>query len=48
MKVVKLSAISNGNLYPIENIPGTHFCQRRSHPHGHSIAGRIMSMEKFH
>jgi hypothetical protein len=48
MKVVKLSAISNGNLYPIEYIPGTHFCQRQSHPHGNSIAGRIMSMEKFH
>jgi hypothetical protein len=47
MKVVKLSAISIGNHYPIENIPGTRFCQRLSQPHGHSMAGRIMSMEKF-
>jgi len=47
MKVVKLSAVSNGNLYPIENIPGTHFCQRMSQLHGHGVAGKIMSMKKF-
>ena len=27
------------------NIPGTHFCQSRSQPQGHSTAGRIMSMK---
>jgi len=47
MKVVKLSAISNGNLYSTENIPVTRFCQRLSQLHGHSLAGRIMSMGKF-
>jgi hypothetical protein len=26
MKVVRLSAISTGRLYPPENISGTHFC----------------------
>ena len=26
MKVVKLSAIRTGRLYPTGNIPGTHFC----------------------
>jgi hypothetical protein len=26
MKVVRLSAIRTGRLYPPENIPGTHFC----------------------
>src|SRR5215469_6409113 len=30
---------------PPGNIPGTHFCQRLSRPHGHSAAGRIMSMK---
>ena len=47
MKVVKLSALCNGDLYPIGNIPGTHFCQRLSQPQGRSMAGRIMSMEIF-
>jgi hypothetical protein len=27
-------------------IPGTHFCQRLSWPQGHSVAGRIRSIEK--
>ena len=26
MKVVRLSALSTGRLYPSGNIPGTHFC----------------------
>ena len=26
MKVVRLSALRTGSLYPPENIPGTHFC----------------------
>jgi hypothetical protein len=33
MKAVRLSAL--------RNIHGTHFCQRRSRPHGHGAAGRI-------
>ena len=30
MKVVRLSALCTGRLYPPENIPGTHFCERLS------------------
>jgi len=26
MKVVRLSALRTGRLYPLGNIPGTHFC----------------------
>jgi hypothetical protein len=45
MKVVRLSALRTGRLYPPENIPGTHFCERLSQPQGHSVAGGIMSMK---
>jgi len=45
MKVVKLSALRTGRLYPSGNIPGTHFYYRLSQPQGHSAAGRIMSMK---
>jgi len=45
MKVVRLSALCTGRLYPPGNIPGTHFCQGRSQPRGHSLAGSIMSMK---
>ena len=45
MKVVGLSALRIGRLYPPGNIPGTHFCLRLSQPQGHSAAGRIMSMK---
>ena len=45
MKVVRLSALRTGRLYPPGNIPGTHFCQRLSQPQGHSVARRIMSMK---
>ena len=41
MKVVRLSALRTGRIYPQGNIPGTYFCQRLSRPQGHS-AGRIM------
>jgi len=29
MKVVRLSALGTGRLYPVENIPATHFCYRQ-------------------
>ena len=45
MKVVRLSAVCTSRLHPPGNIPGTHFCQRLSHPQGHSVTGRIMSMK---
>ena len=45
MKVVRLSALRTGCLYPPGSIPGTRFCQRLSRPQGHSAAGRIMSMK---
>ena len=47
MKVVKLSALRTGRLYPPANIPGTHFCWRLSQPQGHIAAGMIMSMKNF-
>jgi hypothetical protein len=45
MKVVRLSALSTGRLYPPRNIPGTHFYWSLSRPLGHVAAGRIMSMK---
>ena len=41
MKVVKLSALRTGHLFPPGNIPGTHFCYRLSRPQGlHKIGGQ--------
>ena len=45
MKVVRLSALRTGRLYPPGNIPGTHFCYRLSRPQSHSAARKIMSMK---
>jgi hypothetical protein len=45
MKVVTLSALRTGCLYPAENIPGTHFSYRLSRPLGPSAVGRIKSMK---
>ena len=45
MKMVRLSVLRTGRLYPPGNIPGTHFCYRLSRPQGHSAARRIMSMK---
>ena len=45
MKVVRLSALRTGRLYPPGNIPGTHFCWRLSQPQGHRAAGRIMPIK---
>jgi hypothetical protein len=47
MKVVRLSALRTGHLYPPGSIPGTHFCWRLSRPQGHSAVGRIRSMKNF-
>jgi len=43
--VVRLSALRTGRILPSGNTPGTHFCQRLSRPHGHSVFGRFMSMK---
>ena len=43
MKVVRLSALRTGRLYPSKNIPDTHFCQGLSRLQGHTAAGRIIS-----
>ena len=45
MKVLRLSGLGTGRLYPPEKIPGTHFCQRLSRPQGHRVAEWIMSMK---
>ena len=45
MKVVRLSALRTGRLYPPGSIPGTHFCSGLSQPQGNSAAERIMSMK---
>jgi len=45
MKVVRLSALRTGRLYPLQNTPDTYFCSRLSQPQDHSAAGRIMSMK---
>ena len=42
MKVVRLSTLCTGRLYPAGNIPGSHFCWKLSRPQGHSAAGRII------
>jgi len=43
MKVVMLSAVLTGRLYPhpLGNIPGTLFCKRLSRLQGYSVAVRI-------
>jgi len=45
MKVVRLSVLRTGRLYPPGNIPGTNFCWRLSQPQGYSEAGKIMPMK---
>ena len=45
MKMVSLSALRTGHVYPPGNIPVSHFCKRLSRPQGHSAAGRIMSIK---
>ena len=41
MKAVRLSATRTGHIYPLGNIPGTHFCYRLSRFKGHNVAGKI-------
>jgi len=43
MKVVSLSVLITGLLYPPGTAPGTHFCYKLSPTHGQIAAGRIMS-----
>jgi len=45
MKVVRLSALRTGYLYPSRNIPGTHLYYTPSRSQGHSAAERIMWMK---
>jgi hypothetical protein len=47
MKVVRMSTLCTGHLYPPRNIPDTHFCFALNKPYGHSAVGRIMSMKNF-
>jgi hypothetical protein len=44
-KVVRLSALCTGRLYPPEVIPGTHFCWRLSRPLGNCGAERDSLMK---
>jgi len=44
-KVVRLLALGTGRICPLENIPGTHFCQRLLPPQDRSVARWIMSMK---
>jgi hypothetical protein len=43
---VKLLALSAARPSPLREIPGTHFCQRLSRPQGHSVTGKIRSIDK--
>jgi hypothetical protein len=45
IKVVRLSTIGTGHLYPTGNSPDTHFCQRLSRPQDNTAAEGIMSMK---
>ena len=40
IKVAGLSVLRTGRLFPLGNIPSTHFCYRLSRPQGHGAAGR--------
>lgn len=47
MKVVSLSFLHTGRLYPTKITPGTHFYQMLSQLQSHSVAGRTMSMKHY-
>ena len=42
IKVVRLSSLRTGRLYPLGDIPGIHFCWRMSRPQGHSAVKKIV------
>ena len=44
IKMVGLSVLCPGRLYPLRNTPGTHFYWSLSWPQGHSATGRTMWM----
>jgi hypothetical protein len=46
MKVIR-STLRIGCLYPLVNIPGSHFCYRLGRTQSHSAAIRTMSMKNF-
>jgi hypothetical protein len=43
IKVLRLSVLCTGRLYPIGHIPGSHFCHRQGRPQGQIVTRRIMS-----
>jgi hypothetical protein len=45
MKVVRLSSLRTGRIYPWGNISGIHFCYRLSRHYGHSV--RINTLKHF-
>ena len=50
MNVVRMSTLITGRLYPPENIPGIHLCQRLSRLHGHSkvsTLNRTQCLDQF-
>jgi hypothetical protein len=47
MKVVRLSALLIGRLYPLSDIAGTHFCSRLSRHQGYSAVGGKESMKNL-
>jgi hypothetical protein len=47
MKVVRLSALRTGRLYPPGNIPGTHFFLRLSQPQGPHRPREIAELVRF-
>ena len=46
MKVIRLSVLNTGCLYPQGNIYSTHLRSRLSRPQGHSVAGRMKPVKK--
>jgi hypothetical protein len=45
MKMVRLSVLSTGHLYPLENIPGTQCFGGLNRPQGHSPPRRFMKIK---
>jgi hypothetical protein len=45
VEVPRLLALCTSQLYPLGNIPGTHFCKRLGPPQSQSAAEKIMSMK---